>query len=103
MGFVSTRPGRIDRAIQLGYMTNTCKERMARRILDEYPEALSSVLREIEEHPDAEETPAQYLGEACASPSAYFWMEKQREQRELTDASTQEEVHDGHQATIPGA
>src|SRR5262249_12058713 len=35
--FISTRPGRIDKAVELTYMENDDKKRMARRILSEYP------------------------------------------------------------------
>src|SRR5436309_7051984 len=36
--FISTRPGRIDKAVELTYMEPEDKKRMARRILGEYPE-----------------------------------------------------------------
>src|SRR5204863_3788660 len=37
--FISTRPGRIDKAVELTYMEVDDKKRMAKRILGEYPQA----------------------------------------------------------------
>lgn len=56
--FISSRPGRIDKAIHLTYMTKQNKIEMARKILGEFPGELSKVLDYIEL--ELEETPAQF-------------------------------------------
>ena len=56
--FVSTRPGRIDKAIELGFMDKTNKEQMAQKLLSEFPDRLREVLSYIED--DKQETPAQF-------------------------------------------
>src|SRR4029077_9087354 len=42
--FISTRPGRIDKAVELTYMEVEDKKRMAKRILGEYPEEYRKIL-----------------------------------------------------------
>lgn len=61
--FISSRPGRIDRAIELTYMAKENKHLMARRILHEFPEKLEEVKVYIDK--DERETPAQFQ-EYCA-------------------------------------
>jgi hypothetical protein len=61
--FISSRPGRIDRAIELTYMTKENKVEMAQKILNEFPEQLSEILLTIETR--GNETPAQFQ-EICA-------------------------------------
>ncbi len=61
--FISSRPGRIDKAIELTYMSRENKTQMARKILSDSPERLEEILRHIEE--DQQETPAQFQ-EFCA-------------------------------------
>lgn len=56
---ISTRPGRIDRAIELTYMETELKRQMAKDYLSEFPEALSEFLEGIDANPDYKETPAQ--------------------------------------------
>lgn len=56
--FISTRPGRIDRAIELTYMTSENKFRMAEKILSEFPDKLQEVGLHILNRID--ETPAQF-------------------------------------------
>ncbi len=76
MKFISSRPGRIDKAIELTYMTNECKAEMARRIFIGLPDALEEMLTWIKENPDAKQTPAQWQ-EACAELAlARFWSGK---------------------------
>lgn len=58
-GFVSTRPGRIDRAIHLTHLTSDVKVRMAEHLLCDYPKLLDAVLEEVREA-DRRETPAQF-------------------------------------------
>lgn len=58
LNFVSTRPGRIDKAIKLGYMRPEDKEVLARRILKDSNDQLQSILKDIDKRGD--ETPAQF-------------------------------------------
>jgi SpoVK/Ycf46/Vps4 family AAA+-type ATPase len=60
-GLISTRPGRIDKAVELGYMTPECKRRMAEKVLAGYPDEIDRVL----EHVCEPATPAQWQ-ERCA-------------------------------------
>src|SRR5437660_1608281 len=46
--FISTRPGRIDKAVELTYMEVQDKKRMAKRILGEYPQAHHDMLAFID-------------------------------------------------------
>jgi SpoVK/Ycf46/Vps4 family AAA+-type ATPase len=61
--FKSTRPGRIDKAIKLTYMTKENKLDMAKRILSDYPNKLKEVIEYIEK--GEKESPAQFQ-EYCA-------------------------------------
>jgi hypothetical protein len=61
--FVSTRPGRIDKAIQLGYMNNENKIKMANKILSDFPDKIKEIKNHISKN--EEETPAQFQ-EYCA-------------------------------------
>lgn len=61
--FVSTRPGRIDKAIELTYMLTENKIEMANKILGDFPDKLDEVLEYINQN--NEETPAQFQ-EYCA-------------------------------------
>ena len=64
--FISTRPGRIDKAVELTYMEAADKKRMAKRILGEYAERVRPEMLEfIDRYPDLQETPAQFQ-ERCA-------------------------------------
>lgn len=74
---IATRPGRIDKAIELTYMTLDCKERLARRILGEFPEALKTLIRCIQME-NAQETPAQFQ-ERCAQLALHcYWQTGQQ-------------------------
>jgi hypothetical protein len=61
--FVSSRPGRIDKAIELTYMLKENKVEMAKRILGDFKDKLKEVLEYIEL--ENQETPAQFQ-EYCA-------------------------------------
>jgi hypothetical protein len=72
--FISTRPGRIDKAIKLDYMEAENKLEMAIKILGDFPEQLKGVLEYIETN--IRETPAQFQ-EYCAQIAIQqFWEEK---------------------------
>jgi hypothetical protein len=82
--FISTRPGRVDKAVELGYMEVNDKKKMARRILGEYEGPYLEMLEFIDRFPDLQETPAQFQ-ERCAQVALKcFWAEKNAE-RELDE------------------
>ncbi|MBL8795292.1 MAG: ATP-binding protein [Planctomycetia bacterium] len=78
--FISSRPGRIDKAIELGYMEPADKKRMAGRILGEYPEQHRAMLDFVDRFPDLQETPAQFQERCGQAALACFWEAKQRQQ-----------------------
>jgi hypothetical protein len=75
--FISTRPGRIDKAIELTYMELGDKKRMARRILADYPEQCSAMLAFIDQHADMKETPAQFQERCGQIALACLWKDEQ--------------------------
>jgi hypothetical protein len=92
--FISTRPGRIDKAVELTYMEPGDKKLMARRILGDYPEQYRAMVEFIDRYPDLQETPAQFQERCGQIALACFWKEQQgrsaaavvpeREEHELT-------------------
>ena len=76
--FISTRPGRIDKAVELTYMEPDDKKRMAERILREYPEPYQEMLEFIDRFPDLQETPAQFQERCGQIALACFWKERTR-------------------------
>ena len=84
--FISTRPGRIDRAVELSEMKPYVKKRMAAHILGEFPEECEAMLRHIDAHPEELETPAQFQQRCNQIALNRFWQrEKLREEREGAD------------------
>jgi hypothetical protein len=75
--FISTRPGRIDKAVELSYMEPADKQRMARRILADFPRQCAEMLDFIDRYPDLEETPAQFQERCGQIALACFWKEQQ--------------------------
>lgn len=75
--YTSTRPGRIDKAIELGCMSNENKWKMAHKILDEFPNALDEVAFHIQK--DKEETPAQFQSYCSQLALKEFWKSKHQE------------------------
>lgn len=63
--FISTRPGRIDKAIELGYMDDADKLKLARRIFFDNEVGHLKICRMLEHDPGRKETPAQFQ-ERCA-------------------------------------
>jgi|GEM_PF-539724 len=63
--FISTRPGRIDKAIELGYMEDCDKLKLARRIFFDNDTGYLEICRMLELEPNRKETPAQFQ-ERCA-------------------------------------
>jgi hypothetical protein len=77
--FISTRPGRIDKAVELTYMEAADKKRMAARILGAYEREHLEMVDFIEKFPDLQETPAQFQ-ERCAQVALRcFWKDAGRE------------------------
>ena len=74
--FISTRPGRIDKAVELGYMDNADKKLMARRILGGYEKECFDMLEFVDKFPDLQETPAQFQERCAQIALKCFWKEK---------------------------
>lgn len=68
------RPGRIDKVIELTYLTYEDKISMANGILGEYPDLLKEIINKIEENKNEEITPAQFQ-EKCVSTALASFME----------------------------
>jgi SpoVK/Ycf46/Vps4 family AAA+-type ATPase len=76
--FISTRPGRIDKAVELLHMEPGDKKLMACRILGDYQGEYRTMLDFIDRYPDLKETPAQFQ-ERCAQVAlACYWKESPR-------------------------
>ena len=75
--FISTRPGRIDKAVELGYMEVPDKRKMARRILGAYEKEYLGMLDFIEQFPDLLETPAQFQERCAQIALKCFWKEQE--------------------------
>lgn len=84
--FISTRPGRIDKAVELTYMEAEDMKRMARRILGDFPDQYAAMLEFIDQYPDLEETPAQFQERCGQIALACFW----KEQEEASGRRTRE-------------
>ena len=78
---ISTRPGRIDKAVELTYMEPADKKRMATRILGAYEREHVAMVEFIDKFPDLQETPAQFQ-ERCAQVALKcFWADLTRERQ----------------------
>jgi hypothetical protein len=77
--FISTRPGRIDKAVELTYLEPNDKKLMAKRILGDYAEEYQEMLEFIDGFPDLQETPAQFQERCGQIALQCFWRDKQRE------------------------
>jgi hypothetical protein len=76
--FISTRPGRIDKAIELTYMEAQDMKIMASRILSGYTEALTAMFDYIERQDFQKETPAQFQERCGQIALKCHWQEKAR-------------------------
>jgi hypothetical protein len=72
---ISTRPGRIDKAIELTYMTNEDKILLAERIIGDCPSELQKMINYVEQNPDEKETPAQFQERCSQIALAKYWEE----------------------------
>jgi SpoVK/Ycf46/Vps4 family AAA+-type ATPase len=73
--FISTRPGRVDKAVDLTYMEPGDKKLMAKRILGEYPDEYLQMLEFIDRYPELQETPAQFQERCGQIALKCFWTE----------------------------
>jgi SpoVK/Ycf46/Vps4 family AAA+-type ATPase len=73
--FISTRPGRVDKAVELTYMEPADKKVMAKRILGEYADEYLQMLEFIDRFPDLSETPAQFQERCGQVALRCFWNE----------------------------
>ncbi|OWK37944.1 AAA family ATPase [Fimbriiglobus ruber] len=74
--FISTRPGRVDKAVELGFMEAADKKKMARRILGAYEKQYLETLEFIDRFPDLQETPAQFQERCAQIALKCFWNEQ---------------------------
>ncbi|MBK9508560.1 MAG: ATP-binding protein [Cytophagaceae bacterium] len=73
--FISSRPGRIDRAIELTYMLTENKIQMAGRILGEFETAMNNVQAHIATN--QKETPAQFQEYCSQLAIQEYWKQKE--------------------------
>ncbi len=91
--FISTRPGRVDKAVELTFMESQDKKRMAARILGNFEEEHLKMVAFIDNYPDLQETPAQFQ-ERCAQVALKcFWNEKQARDAEPAREQTAVATH----------
>lgn len=72
---ISTRPGRIDRAVYLGLIDEKGIRKMAERILSDYPEKINDV---VEEYKNKKITPAQFQSICTDIAVDLFWKKNGR-------------------------
>ncbi len=74
--FISTRPGRVDKAVELTYMEVADKKKMAARILGAFEKAHVDMVAYVDKFPEMQETPAQFQ-ERCAQVALRcYWGEQ---------------------------
>jgi len=74
--FISTRPGRVDKAVELGPMEPADKKRMASRILGAFEGEHLEMIAFIDRFPDLQETPAQFQERCAQIALRCFWKEQ---------------------------
>jgi DNA polymerase III delta prime subunit len=90
MEFISTRPGRIDKAIELTYMLKQDKYELAQRILYDCPDGMEQIAKFIEKYPDLKETPAQFQERCAQLALAYFWKSQVQDDDKLGQAASEQ-------------
>ncbi len=83
--FISTRPGRVDKAVELSYMESADKKKMAKRILGNYEHEYQEMLDYIEKYPDLQETPAQFQERCGQIALRKFWQEQEKKKHPRTN------------------
>lgn len=81
--FISTRPGRIDKAIELGYMDNPDKLLLARRIFFDNDHGYEIMVESVEREPDKKETPAQFQERCAQLALEMLWKTRAAAAREI--------------------
>jgi hypothetical protein len=77
--FISTRPGRVDKAVELSYMETDDKKRLAARILGDYPAELAAMCDFIDRYADLKETPAQFQERCAQIALECYWKQQANE------------------------
>jgi len=72
----TTRPGRIDRIIELGSMPEECRRALAQRMLPEHPQEVERIVRETDG-----QTPAQVRDRCVKVALKLFWRGEDHERR----------------------
>ena len=72
---LSSRPGRIDKAIELGPLGVPEMTRLARRLLADHPEDMAGLTAFLERNPDIRETAAQFQERCAQIALARHWRE----------------------------
>lgn len=75
--FISTRPGRVDKAVELGYMEVDDKKRLAARILGDYPAELAAMHDFVDRFAEMKETPAQFQERCAQIALECYWKQQQ--------------------------
>ena len=70
--FISTRPGRIDRAIELGTLDKECRTKIATKILDHFPEFIEKIVADGDG-----DTGAQFQERCTQIALKKYWKNKQ--------------------------
>lgn len=82
--FISSRPGRIDKAIELGHMLPYVKEKMALHILGRFPDHYHSFIDEVRNNPRTE-TPAQFQERCSQIALKAFWKQEDAKKKAEDD------------------
>jgi len=102
--FISTRPGRVDKAVELGFMEPTDKKKMARRILGAYEKELMQMVAFVDQFPELQETPAQFQERCAQIALKCFWKEKLADElAAATVAKVDAEHHHLRQPSLNGS
>lgn len=84
-GTIGSRPGRINRVINLGFMTKEEKHDLARLTLQDFPEILDQVRKEIDTGPETNQTPAQFQFDCAQKALDDFWQGMVNDGRTTSD------------------
>jgi hypothetical protein len=86
--FVSTRPGRIDRAIELTYMDCENKLKMANKILSDFPNKIQEIKAHIQKN--LNETPAQFQEYCSQIALEEYWKKTETQTTEIKKTKSKE-------------
>ena len=74
---ISTRPGRIDKVLELGLIDKKCRQKLAERILKEWPVARPEIIEKGEG-----DTPAQFQERCSQLALKLYWEQKEKEKND---------------------